>query len=82
MELDQSSIDNLIFGIVRDLDGHGFSKTATRQDINELVLNHFRDHISDYVLPAIQRLVQSERIVEDRDTSQGRPYRYYLPRET
>ena len=75
------SMDDLIFGIVRDLDGNGFSYTATRQSISNLVLDHFRDHISDYVLPSIQRLVQSGRIVEDRDDTPGRPYRYFLPDE-
>jgi hypothetical protein len=74
-------LDQLIFEIIRDLDQHGFSKTATRQDINDLVLDHLKDRISSYVQPAIERLVNAGRIVEDRDSTQGRPYRYYLPSE-
>ena len=59
MDLSRDALDNLIFEIVRDLDDGDFSRNATRQNINDLVLDHVETHISAYALPAIQRLVGS-----------------------
>ena len=49
-------LDNLVFEIIRDLDGHGFSKTATRQDIDDLVLDYLKNNISELVLSTYKDL--------------------------
>lgn len=75
MELDRDELDRIVFEAVRDC---GPMHHPTREEIGELVLDHIRSHISQYVQPSIDRLLQAKRIDDDRDCTRGRPYTYRI----
>ncbi len=77
MELDGGEMDRIVYDIVRECS----HLAPTRDEIAQHVLDHLRHHMSQYILPSIQRLVDREQIIEDRDVSRGRPYRYWLPQQ-
>ena len=75
-ELDATEMDNIVHSVVRECD------YITREDLAIQVVDHIRNHISQYILPPIRRLVSQKRIIEDQDASRGRPYIYYVPQKT
>ena len=83
MELNAETMDRLVFEIVRDTAGKGLEYPLDREEISQFVLEHITANLSNYVLLAINRLVGSGAIIEDRDVGDihhhGRPYRYWLP---
>jgi hypothetical protein len=50
--------------------------TPTREEIAQLALDHIKPHISEYIVPSIERLVKEKRIIEDSDA--GRPDVYSI----
>ena len=77
MELNADAMDTLVYEIVRDC--QGLNPPLGREEIYQNVLDHLKEHIAQYVLPSLQKLVENGAIIEDRDVSRGRPYRYWIP---
>ena len=73
MVLDGNELDRIVYDVVQDCS----RVRPTREEIAQHVLDHIKMHISDYVVPSIERLVREKRNIEDRDTSRGRPYIYW-----
>ena len=74
MELDRDELDRIVYDAVFECG----QLNPTREEIAQYVLDHIKDHISQYVQPSIDRLLLAKRIDDDRDSSRGRPYTYRI----
>ena len=72
MVLDGNELDRIVYDAIRNRS----SSALTREEIAQLVLDHIKLHISEYIMPSIERLRGKDQIIEDRDDSRGRPYTY------
>jgi hypothetical protein len=82
MDLTADEMDKLVYEIVSGYEGVRDERKPPlmRDEIYESVLGHLTQNIAQYVLPSLQRLAENGAIVEDRDVSRGRPYRYWMPK--
>jgi hypothetical protein len=74
MVLDVHEMDWIVYSAIRSCG----PMTPTREEIAQLALDHIKLHISEYIMPSIERLVKERRIIEDSDGSRGRPYVYRI----
>jgi hypothetical protein len=74
MVLDAHEMDWIVYNAIRTCG----PLTPTREEIEQLALDHIKLNISEYIMPAIVRLVKEKRIIEDSDDSRGRPYVYRI----
>ncbi len=77
MELDGDELDRIVYKTIQDCS----HLALTREEIAQHVLDHIKHHVLQYILPSIERLVETKQVIEDRDVSRGRPYVYYLPQK-
>jgi hypothetical protein len=77
MVLDRAELDRIVYDAISDLSS--LKPPPNCEEIAASVLDHIKQHILEYVMPSIERLVANEQVIEDRDDSRGRPYVYYLP---
>jgi hypothetical protein len=78
MELCGDELDRIVYEIVREADASGTA--VTREQVAQLVLDYVSPRIVEYVVPSLERLFLAGMIDEDRDSTRGRPYIYYLPK--
>jgi hypothetical protein len=79
MELCGDELDRIVYDIVREHDATGM--TVSRDEIAQLVLDYISPRIADYVIPSLDRLLIAGRIDEDRDSTRGRPYIYFIAKD-
>lgn len=74
MVLDAHELDWIVYNAIRSCS----PLTPTREEIAQLALDHIKLHISEYIVPSIERLVKEKRIIENSDASKARPYVYSI----
>jgi hypothetical protein len=79
MELCGDELDRIVYDILREHDAAGL--TVSREEIAQLVLDYISPRIAQYVIPSLNRLFIAGRIDEDRDSTRGRPYIYFIPKD-
>jgi len=80
MEISDTKMDEIVCNVVIELVRELKPRTLDRDAIQRRVREHLREHIDRSVVESLQRLENDKRIEADRDPSQGRPYRYWLPK--
>jgi hypothetical protein len=79
MVLDRAELDRIVYDVIRDWDALRLTREQIADHVLDRMLDHIKLHILEYVSPSIDRLLANERVIEDRDSSRGRPDIYHLP---